>query len=164
MISTRRYSLVLASLLTVLPQVMTLCACGGGSNPASSPTPTPAPVLSVGGAYSVAVALATNTCGAVTVAPQPTSVTHTPGATRFSLVHGANTFNGGVAVDGSFTTDPLALSDGGTALTVTIQGRFSVTGMNATVTVDARPPAPGAPCRYTVAWTGTKQGAPNVIP
>ncbi len=118
----------------------------------------------MGGAYAVAVALGANTCGAVTVATQPTSVTHTPGANRFSLVHGANTFAGSVAADGSFTTDPLALNDAGSALTVTLQGRFTVTGLNATVTVDVRPPAPAPPCQYVVAWTGTKQGAPNVIP
>ncbi len=161
MISRRPTILALASFAAALPPIFLLGACGGGS---SGTPPAPSPVLSVGGAYTVAVALATNTCGAVTVAPQPTSVTHTPGANRFSLVHGANTFNGAVAVDGSFTTDPLALNDAGTALTVTLQGRFAVTGLNATVTVDSRPPAPGSPCRYTVAWTGTKQGAPNVIP
>jgi hypothetical protein len=138
-------------------------ACGGSSSPTSSPTPSPS-LLSVGGAYSVAVALATSTCGSVTVAPQPTSVTHTPGAGRFWLVHGANTFSGSVANDGAFTTDPLNLADGATALTVTLQGRFTVSGLTATATVVVQPPAPAPACQYTVAWTGTKQGAPNVIP
>jgi hypothetical protein len=144
-------------------QLVTLGACGGGSSPTNTPTPSP-PVLSVGGAYSVAVTLGSNTCGPVTVAPQPTSVTHTPGASRFSLVHGANTFAGSVAGDGAFTTDPLNLADGATALTVTLQGRFTTSGLQATATVVMRPPAPAPSCQYTVAWTGTKQGAPNVIP
>jgi hypothetical protein len=145
----------------VLLCVLALAACGGGSSPSTTPSP---PVLSVGGAYSVAVALGSNTCGPVTVAPQPTSVTHTPGASRFMLVHGANSFTGSVAADGTFTTDPLGLNDGATALTVTLQGRFTVSGLSATATVVMRPPAPAPSCQYTVAWTGTKQGAPNVIP
>jgi hypothetical protein len=36
------------------------------------------------------------------------------------------------------------------------------TGLEAVVTVDQTSPAPA--CRYLVRWTGTKQGAPNVIP
>ena len=137
-----------------------LCACGG-----SSPTQPPAPtLLSVGGAYTVAVALGDNTCGAVTVQTQATTVTHTPGAGRFSLTHGPNTFQGSVAADGAFTTDPLPLQDGATALSVGLQGRFTTTGLTATVTVDENRPAPTADCRYLVQWTGTKQGAPNVIP
>jgi hypothetical protein len=141
--------------------VLVLGGCGGGSSGPSTPA---APLLSVGGTYSVAVALGTNTCGAVTVAPQPTSVTHTPGASRFTLVHGATTFAGSVAADGGFTTDPLALNDGGSALTVTLQGRFTTTALTAMVTVSVRPPAPAPTCQYVVAWNGTKQGAPNVIP
>jgi len=137
-----------------------LGACGGSSSPA---TPA-APVLSVGGTYSVAVALGQNTCGPVTVATQPTSVTHTPGANRFTLVHGSNGFAGSVSTDGSFTTDPLALNDAGSALSVVLRGRFSTTGLTATVTVDVVRPAPAPACRYLVQWTGTKQGAPNVIP
>src|SRR5262245_38109357 len=105
MIPIPRSTSVLSAVLVLLP--LALGACGGGSSPTSNPPPTPVPVLSVGGAYTVAVALGTNSCGAVTVAPQPTSVTHTPGASRFSLMHGANTFNGTVAPAGSFTTDPL---------------------------------------------------------
>jgi len=152
---THRRSMLLLSTLAV-------GACGGGSSPAS--TTPPARLLSVGGTYAVAVALGANTCGAVTVATQPTSVTHTPGAARFTLTHGSNTFAGSVATDGTFATDPLALNDAGSTLTVTLQGRFTTAGLTATVTVDVRPPAPSGACRYLVEWTGTKQGAPNVIP
>jgi hypothetical protein len=112
----------------------------------------------------VVVALGDNSCGPVTVATQATSVTHTPGASRFTLAHGSNSFAGSVAADGGFTTDPLALNDAGSALTVALQGRFMATGLTATVTVDVRPPAPAPACRYLVQWTGAKQGAPNVIP
>lgn len=148
--------------------VLVLGACGGSSSPvvpsattAATPSST---ALSVGGTYAVSVALADNTCGAVTVLTQPTSVTHTPGASRFSLAHGSNTFLGAVAADGSFMTDPLALNDGGSVLSVSLLGRFTTGGLTAVVTVDVRPPMPASPCRYLVQWTGTKQGTPNVIP
>lgn len=139
-----------------------LAGCGGGGS--SPTTPPPATVLSVGGAYTVAVALGDNSCGSVTVQTQPTSVTHTPGAGRFSLQHGPTTIQGAVANDGAFVGDPLALADGATALTLNIQGRFTATGLTATVTVDENRPAPTADCRYTVQWTGTKQGANNTFP
>jgi hypothetical protein len=113
-------------------------------------------VLSVGGDYAMTVALTSNDCGAVTVLPLPTRVDHTPGATRFRLTHGPNTFDGSVAADGTFTTDQATLSDGST---IVIAGRFSVSGLEATATVSQ----PG-PCRYVVRWTGAKQGSPNVIP
>jgi len=140
--------------------VLAFCACGGSSSPTTPPTP----VLSVAGTYAVVVALGQNSCGPVTVATQATSVTHMPGANRFTLVHGSNSFSGSVTTDGSFTTDPLALNDAGSTLSVVLQGRFSTTGLTATVTVDVVPPAPASACRYLVQWTGTKQGAPNVIP
>ena len=144
----------------VLSFAVLLAGCGGGS----PPTPPTGNLLSVGGTYTVAVVLAQNSCGPVTVAAQPTSVTHTPGANRFTLVHGSNAFAGSVANDGSFTTDPLTLNDGQTILTVALQGRFTTTGLDATATVDVRPPAPASTCQYRVQWTGTKVGAPNVIP
>ncbi len=142
--------------------LLTLAACGGGGS--SPTTPPPAAVLSVGGAYTVAVALGDNTCGAVTVQTQPTSVTHTPGAGRFSLVHGPTTFQGNVGNDGVFVGDPLSVASGATTLGIGIGGRFTGSGLTATVTVDENRPAPTPDCRYTVQWTGTKQGAPNTFP
>jgi hypothetical protein len=127
-----------------------------------SPPPPPAPrLLSVGGGYSVAVALLDNTCGSVTVQTQPTSVSHEIGASTFTLTH-LLTYRGQVASDGRFTTEPLVLNDSGSTTTLTIEGRFTVAGFDATVAVNVQR-ASGA-CVYHVGWAGTKQGAPNVLP
>ena len=141
-------------------------ACGSGG--ATAP---PAPsLLQVGGQYQVAVALAENDCGSVEVTPQPTSVSHAPGSGDFSLTHGANTYAGHVAADGRFTTDVLRLGDAdGSTLSVGIQGRFTTAGLEALVDVSverpaSRPPGQAPRCHYVVRWTGTKLGAPNVIP
>lgn len=142
--------------------IVALAGCGGsGSSPT---TPPPAAVLSVGGGYTVAVALGDNSCGNVTVQTQPTTVAHTPAANRFSLQHGPTTFQGNVANDGTFVGDPLTANDGATALTINIQGRFTATGLTATVTVDENRPGSTPDCRYSVQWTGTKQGSANTFP
>jgi hypothetical protein len=128
-----------------------------------APLPAPAPrLLSVGGAYTVAVALLDNTCGSVTVLTQPTTVAHEIGASAFTLTHGTLTYRGQVGSDGRFTTDPLFLTDAGSMLTVTIEGRFTAAGFDATVTVNVQRAA--GPCVYHVRWTAAKQGAPNVLP
>ena len=93
-----------------------------------------------------------------TMPPLPTSVTHTPGDTRFTLTHGGTTYNGTLSPDGSFRTDSLTVSDS----TIVIEGRFAVQGFDANVAVSVRRSPTN--CRYVVHWAGTKQGAPNVIP
>ena len=134
------------------------CGGGGGGSPtAPPPPPTASPIA---GRYDVAVALGTNSCGPVTVQTQATSVSHTAGASRFTLLHGANSFAGTLNADMTFATDPLDLAGGdGSTLTVRIQGRFPSQALEATVTVDVRgrPVAP-ATCSYVVAWTGAKTG------
>jgi hypothetical protein len=118
----------------------------------------------VGGTYPTAVALGDNDCGAVTVQPNTTTVAHTPGALRVSLTHAGTTYSGPLNADGTFATDPVDLRDqDGSTLTLRIAGRFTATGFEATVTVDVARPT-GSRCRYVVRWTGTKQGAPNVLP
>lgn len=153
----------LRRVLTVLPclSILGLPACGGGATP---PTTTPPQTTSpqVGGQYDVAVRLQQNDCAAApTVLPQPTSVTHTAGASTFSLAHGGLNVTGTVSRDGSFTTNALSVQDPQGPATLTIAGRFTTNGLEATVTVAVNSAA-GA-CRYLVAWTGTKQGAPNVL-
>ena len=133
--------------------------CGGGSSPATPP----AAVLSVGGDYTVAVALAENGCGEVTVLPLPTRVEHAPGASAFRLVHGPGNYAGALQPDGRFTTEALTFADGASTQTVAISGRFLAAGLEAVASVSAVFP-PAAPCAYSVRWTGTKVGAPNVIP
>ncbi|MEO8587558.1 MAG: hypothetical protein ABI584_15435, partial [Acidobacteriota bacterium] len=127
-----------------------------------SPPPAPAPrLLSVGGSYSVAVALLDNTCGSVTVQTQPTSVSHEIGASTFTLTH-LLTYSGQVGGDGRFSTAPLVLTDSGSTTTLTIEGRFTAAGFDATVAVNVQ--RAGGPCVYHVGWTAVKQGAPNVLP
>jgi hypothetical protein len=111
----------------------------------------------------MAVELGENACGAVTVLPLPTRVTHTAGASQFQLTHGATyagTFD--AATGGAFRTAAQTFADAGSSQTVHIQGSFRATGFDAEATVDQTAPAPA--CRYVVRWTGTKVGAANVIP
>jgi hypothetical protein len=134
--------------------------CGGGGGSPAAPDTR----IQVGGSYPTAVALVENDCGAVTVLPMTTTVGHTAGASRLTLAHGGTTYNASLAMDGSFASDPQDLRDqDGSTLTVRIAGRFSLTGFDATVTVDVAR-AGGGRCRYVVRWTGAKQGSPNVIP
>ncbi len=145
----------------MLLAALLLPACGGGgSSPGSAPTPASPQVA---GQYDVAVALLDNDCaGAPTVLPQPTSVAQAPGATAFTLTHGGLQVAGSVGRDGAFTTQPLAVQDALGPATLAIAGRFTATGLEATVTVTVSPAAlPG--CRYHVGWTGAKQGPPNVL-
>jgi hypothetical protein len=138
--------------------VISAAGCGGGSGP------TPGTVLlSVGGDYTMAVALAESGCGAVAVEPLPTRVAQTPGALEFQLTHGPATYAGTLDREGGFVTQPRSFNDGVSTQTVSITGHFTRTGFDAVATVDVQ--VPGAPsCRYVVRWTGTKIGSPNVIP
>ena len=62
----------------------------------------------------------------------------------------------------TFCTEARTFADATSSQTVTIEGRFVTTGLEAVVTVDQATPIPA--CRYRVSWAGTKQGAANVIP
>lgn len=137
-----------------------LSACGGGTTPPTTTPPSAVP--QVGGQYDVAVRLTQNDCPAPpTVLPQPTSVTHTAGASTFTLAHGGLSVGGSVGRDGAFTTTPLAVQDPQGPATLGIAGRFTTNGLEATVTVGVT--AAGGACRYLVGWTGSKQGSPNVL-
>jgi hypothetical protein len=117
----------------------------------------------VAGQYTVAVQLLQNDCAATpTVQPQPTSVAHSPGAATFVLTHGGLSLTGTVNRDGTFTTQPVPVPDPQGPATLTAAGRFTASGMDATVTVDVSPAAAPS-CRYVVGWTGAKQGASNVL-
>ena len=134
-------------------------ACGGGSEPPTTPT---AVSPQVGGPYNVTVQLLENDCGATpTVQAQPTSIAHVPGATTFTVTHGGLQVSGQVVRDGTFTTQPLAVQDPQGPATLTMAGRFTTAGLEATVTVTVA--ATAGTCRYTVGWTGVKQGPPNVV-
>ena len=139
-----------------------LPACGGGSGGRGPSTPAPSTQIAVAGDYAMVVALTENTCGGVQVAGLPTRVEHTPGATQFRLTHGL-TYTGTLASDGTFTTDAQTVTDSVGTQSVRVAGRFTRTGLEALASVAVQPPTAAA-CRYAVQWTGTKQGAPNVIP
>jgi hypothetical protein len=137
--------------------LLVFTACGGGSSPnASSAMDAPPTVF---GDYDVAVALQQNDCGtAVTVLPQATVVHQTPGAGTFNLTHGGLALAGSVARDGAFTTAPVSVADPLGPATLTVAGRFSATGFEATVTV-----AVTGRCRYLVGWSGRNRTRANVL-
>jgi hypothetical protein len=118
----------------------------------------------VGGSYQVVPTVLQNPCGSVTVLPGPAQVTHAPGAADLRLTHVGQSYAGRVERSGAFTTEALVINlGGGSTDTVRIEGRFTTTGFEATVTVDTA--HAGAPaCRYLVGWQAAKQGGPNVIP
>ena len=148
--------------MTAAACVMALAGCGDGGT--TGPTPPATPVRSVGGDYTMVVTLGENGCGAVTVQPLPTRVTHIAGASQFLLAHGPGIYTGTFdePAGGAFRTSALTFADATATQVVHIQGRFTATGLEAVVTVDQAAPAPA--CRYLVDWTGTKVGAPNVLP
>jgi hypothetical protein len=111
-------------------------------------------VSQVAGTYATAVRLLDNTCGSVTVTPNPTTIAPGLAAGRFVLTHAGNSYDGTLQDDGHFTTDPKILTSGGTQFTIRITGQFTGDGFLAQTTVDQS--GAGGSCRYTVDWTGTR--------
>ena len=114
------------------------------------------PVLSVGGEYGTHVTLGENTCGNVTVMDNPTTVVQTPGSHTLTLTHFGITYEGTVADDGTFSTQPENV--GGLAITIT--GRFDPQGFTASVRVEQSAPA----CFYIVNWGGFRLNGANFFP
>ena len=134
------------------------CACGSST---TEPTSTQ---LSVGGTYATAVTLVDNTCSNVTVQPNPTTVSHQPGATALGLTHASISYQGTVQNDGAFSLTPKPIDvGGGTTHTLTIAGRFTTSGFTATVDAVVRQ-GTATTCTYRVSWVGTRQSGTNVIP
>lgn len=138
--------------------------CGGGSSASPNTPTTPSNVLAVAGTYPTraTVIAERNTCGAVTVQDNPTTVTHTAGATDISFAHAGSTYRGTVDSGGRFTTPAANFPFPDADYTIGLSGRFSTTGFEATVELTKR--AGAATCSYAVAWVGTKTGSPNTIP
>jgi hypothetical protein len=151
--------------LARLPLALALLAsaCGGGSSATATPT-TPSNVLSVAGTYPTRATVIAdrNTCGSVVVQDNPTTVTHTAGGTDVSFSHAGSTYRGTVDSTGRFTTPAANFPFPDADYTISLSGRFSTTGFEATVELTKR--AGTTTCTYAVAWVGTKQGAPNTIP
>jgi hypothetical protein len=123
--------------------------------------PTQAPVLSVGGTYQTAVSLLQSTCVGTVVQTFPTTVTHTPGASSLTVTHAGSVYSGTVSADASFRTPAAPFVISGVTYQIGIAGQFTVSAMDATVTVQA---GVQPPCQFTARWVGPKSGAPNVIP
>ena len=137
-------------------------ACGGASTP---PAPTaPSNALAVAGSYPTraTVIAERNTCGAVTVQDNPTTVTHTAGGTDISLAHAGSTYRGTIDTSGRFSTPAANFPFPDADYTIALTGQFTATGFTATVELTRRSGA--ATCTYAVSWAGTKTGAPNTIP
>ena len=150
----------------VLALALLAPACGGGS-PAAPTTPSPPStpnVLAVSGTYATraTVIAERNTCGSVTVQDNPTTVTHVAGATDIALVHAGSTYRGTVDNAGRFSTPAANYPFPDADYTISISGRFTTTGFDATVDLTRRTGA--AACTYAVTWTATKSGGPNTIP
>ena len=145
----------LTMIIAVIP-----VACGGSS----STSPAPSNALAVAGTYPTraTVIAERNTCGNVTVQDNPTTVTHTPGATGLSLAHAGSTYHGTIDTSGRFSTPAANFSFPDADYSISLSGQFSTTGFTATVELAKR--AGGTTCTYAVGWVGTKQGAPNTIP
>jgi hypothetical protein len=148
----------LTLILAVVP--IAAPACGGDG----STSPAPSNVLAVAGSYPTRATVIAdrNTCGSVTVQDNPTTVTHTPGATALSLAHAGSTYNGTVDRSGRFSTPAANFPFPDADYTIGLSGQFSTTGFTATVELTKR--VGGTTCTYAVGWVGTKQGSPNTIP
>lgn len=133
-------------------------ACGGDDGDAPGTQPR---LLSVGGTYQTAVTLLQSTCQGTQVQTFPTTVTHTPGASTLSLSHAGSTYVGTVSANGALTAPNATHTLGGVSYVIGIQGMFTATAMDATVTVA---PQVTPPCHFSARWQGPKNGTPNVIP
>jgi len=120
-------------------------------------------LLYVAGQYPTAVTLTQSTCQGIQVASMTTTVTHEAGATALSLRHAGVMYGGTIERDGAFLTEPQSVGSAAETHRLTISGRFSTTGFDATVTAEVTRNA-GPVCTYSVSWIGTKTGEPNVIP
>ena len=135
---------------------------GGGPEPPTGPSPTPG-VLQVAGTYQITQTAVSDTCGQTgTPAAVTGTVTHTPGASAFSLQDtGGTTFTGTVQNNGDFTSTATFGPDAsGNTFAQRLVGRFVTTGFSGQLDVEVSP----RNCRFTRNWSAAKQGAPNVFP
>ncbi len=157
-----------------LLSIVILAACsggGGGGNstggtPTSPPPPPPPALLSVGGAYSVSGAFQSNSCGFVTEGFVDTyTVFQQPGASVGTLSFGTVTLTGPINADGTHVFSGTAILNGG-FFRFTVQGRFTRTGIEGTITIDAPTILNGVVqhCLLIYGVSGVKQGAPNTFP
>ena len=150
-------------LVLLLAQVSTGCGGDPPRNPGQQPDAGGgAGRLSVGGSYETRVALLPGgTCSAVTVEDAVTTVDHVPGAGTLRLTHAGVSHSGTVDASARFQTTARTVEVGAATFRITLTGQFSVSGFEATATVEQ---TSGETCAYSVEWLGTKSGSPNIIP
>ena len=136
-------------------------ACSSGE---SAPTAPGSSLIRVAGTYATSVALGESSCPGIVVQNVATTVTHTAGATDFSLQQVAISASGSVLPDGTFGTDRMNVAVGDAMHNLVIIGKFTVSGFEAVVTVTVVQPTAPQSCVYQLGWLGTKQGTPNTIP
>jgi hypothetical protein len=155
----------------MLAATATTCAMGAcdGSGGSTAATPTPTQ-LRIGGNYTIVKTTIENTCdGNLTPSTITGTVTHTAGASMFTLNDSFSLFPGTVQTNGTFSIapQPTAPHLGAPVTTVFESGRFTAAGFDAQVRLDTNGPL-GTPafgvCRVSQTWRGVKQGSPNVIP
>jgi len=135
---------------------------GGGGGGGGTPDAGGGNLLSVGGSYPTQVLLLPgSTCTDAVVQDAVTTVTQSPGATTLTLSHAGISHSGTVDRAGNFQTTPTTVTVSPASFRLTIAGHFTLNGLEATVTVEQLQPTS---CGYSVGWTGTKSGTPNVIP
>jgi hypothetical protein len=117
----------------------------------------------VAGSYATQVTLQESSCTGITVQNMATQVIHQAGESAVTLVHASIRHNGTVGRDGTFATEPRAVTAGGDTHTLTMAGQFSTTGFDAVVSAQVALGG-GGTCSYAVRWIGSKGGEPNVIP
>jgi hypothetical protein len=121
-------------------------------------------LLSVAGTYATAVTMVADSCTGTVIHDNPTIVQQQPGDTIMSLTHAVIVASGSVRNNGQFLMAPVVVPIAGVNYHVDIGGQFELRGFAATAHVGVGDIGQPARCGYTVHWTGSKQGAPNVIP
>ena len=151
---------------SLLPLLASLAVfgCGGndGGGGRGNPDAGGGDLLSVGGSYPThATLLPGSTCADAAVEDATTTVTHVPGATSVTLNHAGIVHSGTVDTAGNLQTTPTTVQVSPATFRLTISGHFTLSRLEATVVVDQLAPTS---CSYSVQWTATKSGSPNVIP
>lgn len=107
----------------------------------------------VSGTYDTRVTLLRSTCQ-LEVQSNPTEVTQYQDSTTITLRHAGTTYQGRLAADSSFRTQPKVLEFGGVRNDISIVGRFTPAGLSAEVTLRYGEPA----CVAVVRWEGPRRG------
>jgi hypothetical protein len=107
----------------------------------------------VSGIYDTRVSLLESSC-TLEVRSNPTEVAQY-GDSVVTLRHAGTTYQGVLAADGSFRTEPKVLDFNGTRYEITITGRFTGAALTARVVLRYGDP----PCQAVVLWEGPRRAS-----